>query len=446
MRYIFLAACAVMVLKLLTRKTDFYSVGAICHMIYNFHCARGVVFVSSHEVRGAYYYYATIEPRAYMVILAQMLLLFVAMCMKDKLAKRPNLRPLVIDKMSNRVRFTLFCVACLIAWIIMLVNIGRIGVSTLLLDKSKIWGKVSGLYITSNWLGMAVFAYGFKEKHYLLAALGTAPVLLHFFIGSRAYFVALSIVAFLIMTRRISNKRAFFRRLFLLLAAVAGFIFVLSYKRMLVFIKMGEFSNAFAVLKNPETYAYILRLGEPRIVLANLNYIIEHNVRLGATDWFDRIISILPFLNNLIRQNEYTPVSAILRTSMNASYGLASNIWGEFYALGSYPLIAVMYLLWLRMLRWGDALVARKDWTSAFWLPLVAYLSFYIHRLDFVKAVGNAKMVLMAIILCLISLIMMTGNLYVSFSRAPRRRPHGGWGRNAPLQPGEQGAGPEQNR
>ncbi len=59
----------------------------------------------------------------------------------------------------------------------------------------------------------------------------------------------------------------------------------------------------------------------------------------------DRIISVVPFLNGLIRPDEYREESTILREDLSLTYGLASKIWGEFYALGLYVLMFTMYLL-----------------------------------------------------------------------------------------------------
>ena len=421
MNYVFIAACVLMIAKLVRRRLDFYSIGAICHMIYNFHCVYGVVFISSHEVRNTYYYHSEIDLRVYLIVLVQMLLLYIAMSLNDQKPEPIQRQAFLVDKLSDRAKYISFVLACAMAWIIMLYNVMKIGVSNLTSDKSYIWTQVSGLYITGNWLGMAVFTYGLKEKKHVLALLGMAPVLLHFFFGSRAYFAALGIVVLLIYSDHLHLNSAVLKRIWILLVGIFGFIFIFVYKRVYLLFKSGDFSSVVKTLTDPETYAYISRLGEPRIVLSNLNYIIEHNIKLNFGDLIDRIISIVPFLNNFIRQGQYRAVSSILRLNLNSSYGIASNIWGEYYALGSYPLVLLMFLLWLRMLKWGNSIFCRRDWSAMFYLPIISYLSFYIHRLDFVKIVGNIKMDVMAMILFVAASVLVTRNTVIVVRRQIKR-------------------------
>ena len=418
MNYVFIAACIIMIIKVARRKLDFYSVGAICHILYNFHCAYGIVFISSHEVRNSYYYISEIDIRVYVIVLLQMAILFAAMVLHDRNAMKWK-SPLIVDNYSDRTKDRIFTIACGIAWLIMLYNIMRIGVSNLNAEKSYIWAQISGLYVTSNWLGMAVFTYGLKNKKYILAILGAGPVLLHFFFGSRAYFAVLCIIILLLKSEKIKNS--LHKNLKVYILGIFAVVFILAYKRMYTAIKAGNIIGAFQVLTDPDTYAYVLRLGEPRIVLANLNYIITNNVRLGGGDLLDRIISIVPYLNNVIRPGQYTAVSTILREDLSSTYGLASNIWGEFYALGSYFLLFFMFLLWIKMLDWGNKLIARKDWSANFYMPLVSYLAFYIHRLDFIKAIGNAKMVVMAMILFILAAIFVTKNSKITLQLRGKR-------------------------
>jgi len=414
MNYVFIAACILMIIKVGRRKLDFYSVGAICHILYNFHCVYGIVFISSHEVRNSYYYYSPIDTRVYIIVLVQMAIIYAAMMINDKKSKKLT-PPFIVDNYADKTKERIYIIACGIAWIIMIYNIMRIGVSNLNAEKSYIWSQVSSLYVTSNWLGMAVFTYALKNKKYLLALFGAGPVLLHFFFGSRAYFAVLCIIVILVKSERIKNS--FHKNFKIYILGAITLVFILAYKKMYTAIKAGNFFEAIQVLIDPDTYAYVLRLGEPRIVLANLNYIVTNNVKLGLGDLLDRIISIVPYLNNVIRPGKYVAVSTILRNDLSSTYGLASNIWGEFYALGSYFLLFVMFFLWIRMLGWGNKLITRRDWSSDFYMPLVAYFGFYIHRLDFVKAVGNAKMVVMAMILFLLAAIFVTRNFKIKLQR-----------------------------
>lgn len=417
MSYVFIAFCIVLIIKVLRRPLDFYSIGAICLMIYNVYCSSGIVFISSHEVRNTFYYYSALDFRTYIIVLTQMVILYVTMVLNDKRKDSIVIHDsLIIDDLSEGTKHNTFVIACSIAWAIMIYNIVfKIGISNLFAQKSYIWSQTSGLYVTSNWLGMAVFTYAIRRKEYILALFCAAPVLLHFFFGSRAYFVTIGIIVLLFNGKNIHFNKALFKRIGIIALTVFGSFFVFIYRRVYELIKVGDFSSAFRLFLDPESYSYALRLGEPRIVLANLNYIIQNRIKLGFGDLIDRIIAIIPFANNAFRSGKYTAMSTILRTDMDSSYGLASNFWGESYALGSYVLVVIMFLLWVRLLKWGNELIRRDDWTAAFCTPLVGYLSFYIHRLDFVKAIGNAKMVLMAMILFYLACVLVTRKKTIRF-------------------------------
>lgn len=418
MKYIFIVLSVIELIYVFCRELDFLSVGAISHFIYNYYCALGTVYISSHEKSGAYYYYTDISNAVYIIVILQIIILLAAMVLYDSQKRRRVQKPAFIaDHFSEKTRTMIFNMSCTIALAITVYNIIRIGPSNLNADKSYIWERVSGLYIVGIWLGFAAFAYGIKNKKYILALLGAVPILLHFFFGSRAYFAAACIVVVVYFGKRM--KQSIGSHLKIYAGAGVMAIFVLAYKKVYALLRQGDFLGAINVLFLPETYAYVFRLGEPRIVLANLNYIVDNHIKLGIGDIWDRVISIVPFLNDIFAPN-YQSMSSILRLSMNSSYGLASNIWGEFWAMGSYPLLFIMFIAWICFLMWGNALISRNDWTAYFSLPIVAYLSFYIHRLDFVKAIGNFKMCLMAALIFLAVSIFATHNTKIYLNQRVR--------------------------
>ena len=417
MQYVFIVFAIIEILYVFKRGLDFLSIGAIGHLIYNYYCAIGTVFIASHESVNVNYYAADIKTGTYVLVILQIVIMIVAMFLYDnkinsKKQKKQKVS-LVVDVFSDKDRTVLFTLSCAVSILITIYNIIRIGPSNLNADKSYIWEQVGGLYIVGIWLGFASFAYGIRNKKYTLVIGGGIPFLLHFFFGSRAYFAAGVIIILVYYGEKIKNSLITHFKLY----AGAGImaIFVIAYKKMYLLFRQGDFMGAINVLFLPETYEYVFKLGEPRIVLANLNYIIDNNIKLDFGDIVDRIISIIPFLNDFL-SSEYQAMSSILRISMNASYGLANNIWGEFWAMGSYPLALIMFIIWIRLLMWGNTLISRTDWTAYFWLPIVSYFSFYIHRLDLVKALSNAKMCLMAILMFWIISVLATQDTKIHIS------------------------------
>lgn len=401
MKYVFICMSILMLLVMVRRRRiDFFCIAAVFFVIYNFHCIYGVVFVSSHEHAGAMYYYSEILPQVYLIIIGQMVFLTVYTLINDNKERYVSendisCAPFLTDVYDEETKYRIFKYLCVIAWAIMLYNVFfKIGLSNISANKSVIWQRIGLLYTASNWMGMAAFSYGIKNKKIVFSILSAAPVLLHFFIGSRAYMVVLILI--IVINYSHSIGQSIIKHWKIVVSGSLAGIFVLAYKKMYELIKVGDFAGAFSVLLDPETYAFISRLGEPRIILANLNYIIGNSIHLGFGDIWERMLYVIPFANNIFGSN-YTAVSTILRESMSSSYGLGSNIWGEYYAMGSYFLIIVMFFVWLKMLSWGNNCLKRSDYSSYFIIPPLLYTAFYVHRQDFVKMAGYYKAALFAL-------------------------------------------------
>lgn len=406
LKYLFMCACLLMVIILvIRRRIDFFCVAAIFLMIYNFHCVYGEIFISSHEQVGVSYYYSKILPQVYFIVIGQMAFLAFYMLLndykeKEELKNNVKYKSFIVDSFDEETKYIIFKYLCAITWAIMLYNIFfKITLSYITADKSLVWKRIGGSYTLANWMGMATFAYGIKNKKYVLSLLSSAPVILHFFIGSRAYMTVLILI--IIMNYSQSIGRSMIKHWKIILLGTGAGIFILVYKKIYELIKIKEFAAALDVLLDPETYSFAARLGEPRIILADLNYIIDKNIHLGMGAIWDRIIEIIPFASSIFTSN-YTAVSSLLKEGMSASYGLGSNIWGEFYAIGSYFGIFLMFFLWLKLLSWGNKCLRRNDYSSYFIIPAIVYIAFYIHRQDFVKVVGYSKGALCAFVIYII--------------------------------------------
>lgn len=428
LKHLFLYACLLMIIILvIRRKIDFFCVAAIFLMIYNFHCMYGEVFISSHEHAGTSYYYSKILPQVYFIVIAQMVLLAIYMLLNDYKEKRDTRNNIqyesfIVDTFDEETRYKLFKYICIIAWAILLYNIFfKITLSYITADKSVVWKRVGASYTLCNWMGMAAFTYGIKNKKCMLALLSSAPVVLHFFIGSRAYMTALILIVIMNYSQDIG--RSMIKHWKIILMGTGAGIFILVYKKIYELIKVGKFAAAVDVLLDPETYSFAARLGEPRIILADLNYIIDKDIHLGIGAIWDRVIEIIPFASSIFSSN-YTSVSSILKDSMSASYGLGSNIWGEYYAIGSYLGIFIMFMIWLKMLSWGNKCLQRTDYSSYFIIPVMAYLAFYIHRQDFVKIVGYSKGALCAFLVYIILGMIVSNQGMKIYCRIRRTNTH----------------------
>ena len=78
MNIVFILLSVLMLLYMVGRKIDFYSIATVCTIIYNYYCALGVVFIASHEKAGAYYYYSDTPPQVSFIVIAELLPLVTA--------------------------------------------------------------------------------------------------------------------------------------------------------------------------------------------------------------------------------------------------------------------------------------------------------------------------------------------------------------------------------
>ncbi len=379
----------------LARRFDMFSVALICLLIYNIYCATEAVHIYSRGVVATRIYDAAISPQVYAIVIVQVVVLLVVAHWYDH-GIRKHRQPSE-SKFDDATMFRAFLVLGVLGFVIMAVNVGRIGLAGLTAEKAEVWEQTGALYVTGLWMSMAVFAYAMKSKHYGLLALALPPVLIHLFIGSRAYIAVVCIVALLSLSTR--GTFSIKRNVGVFVLGFFALCVVMVYKKIYLDVKAGDFAAIAATLADPDTYLWIFRWGEPRIVLADLNLIVGRGLTLSLNAIVARIVSIVPFLNDIIVDpNTNLYMSRIVRETLNANYGVASNFWGECYAIGSYPVIAMVYAFWVWLVWKGNELLYSDAWYAPFFVPLISYLAFYIHRMDMVNALGNAKMLLLAMV------------------------------------------------
>ncbi len=422
MSALFAVLSGLLLVIVLMRRLDLYSVAAVCLIIYNIYCTTDYVWIASHEKAGVNYYEGYIDFRVYAIVIVQVVIMILVILWHDlsnrKYTQEPHDKSSGIGKYSKAQLDKIFWLTGVVSLAIMLSNVATIGLKGLSASKSAVWAQTNVLYITGLWLAMAVFAYAMKTKQRNYLWLSLPQILVHLFIGSRAYFAVIVIVALVCWS---SDKPFTFKRnTAIVIVAFFGMMGIMLYKQIFEEVKAGDIDAIVAILQDPETYNWIMRWGEPRIVLANFNYVVTTGLTLSPEEIIGRIVTVIPFLNDYYPISERNLLlSTVVIGDLNSSYGLASNIWGEFYCIGSYPLVALMYFLWLWLVSMGNRMITSKSWTACFALPLVSYFAFYIHRMDFVKVLGNVKMDLCAMMVWWLVACLVLG--YIAIGRPGSR-------------------------
>ncbi len=412
MGHIFVILSILMLIYISTRKIDFFSIGAICFLIYHFHLAYGIVYIASHVTVSKNLYYEEIDTSLYVIIFTQIIILFLVMLNYD--LKKKMLHSQIIHKSlsrrnrNSRAVHKTFVVFGYFAFVVFAIDILSFGFKNLSLDKSKVWDELGILYVFTMWAAMAVFTYAIRDKKYRLLFLSLPPVLIHLFIGSRAYFAALVIVLLILYGNRLKDTR--WSNIKTYIYGAIGFFFIMIYKKIYTHVKNFDWPSIVAVFYEKDTYMWVFRLGEPRIVLANYNYIISTGFKLDFSDILARLISFIPFANRLVEPTNGLLLSDVFKRDFQSTYGLASSFWAEGYAMFGFLGLFIFYLLWVLMLQKGSELIKSNSWTKYFAIPIISYFTFYIHRMDFTKVIGNIKYLLFAMVVWWIINAILTNN------------------------------------
>ncbi|MEG1256981.1 O-antigen polymerase [Clostridium sp.] len=387
------------------RKIDFLSFAAFSFIIYTMPCLAGKVWIRGYN---QYYYYSAISNQLYSIICMQLVLTLLYLMFYDfrkryllakkKLVNESNDSQEINNKYNNDKKekwiCTCFKILLIIVYASTIKNIYTIGISNLSLHKSKIIAEMSSFYTTSVIAAIVIFIYAYKNKKKYLKLFSLPIVLLNLFIGSRALITTLFVSLFVINSNRLQEKSK--GKIKYLIIGIVALFFILLYKQIYILVKLGDWHAVFDTLINYDTYIKAVTPVDSTINISIYNYIIDYKYFLEGNDVLGRLVSFIPFVNNYIDVSHSLRFSQILKNEIfHSSYGLASCIWAEVYAMFGIIGIFIFQLLWLRLLEWGNKHIYSLKTSVYFILPTIAYLSFYIHRLDYLQVFGIMKSMLM---------------------------------------------------
>ena len=193
--------------------------------------------------------------------------------------------------------------------------------------------------------------------------------------------------------------------------ALFAAIFFMLYKYIYVAVRALDFASAKSILSSSDVSFNLLESGEFITVFSNYDYIVRHNFSYPFEDVLARFVSIIPFANNFI-ETKYD-----LRLAVTAQYdfydihyGAGSNFWGESYAMGGMFFVFLITFLWLYLLDKAYMRLQKNNGSAIFIALVGTYCSFYIHRLDWVQALGCIKAVFLYYILYEVFRILMGSN------------------------------------
>ena len=386
------------------RKIDFltfYSIGVI---YYTFMCAFGNTYITGHQ---GFYYNSRISSSTYLIIYGQLILLiiFLKFCKPISCPKHQMLEISVSNARLELYRTNMiYSVIAFSSLVIMIYELViKIGLTVFFseISKGEINNRADTLMSISIWFALFAWGYAITNNKIKIAIMCLTTLLITLVLGTRAYILTAFIILLICMVEK-ENKKVYIQKSVryikqnfkygFIIGAVA--IFLVLYKSIYKLIRSLNFSKAGEVLLETLTSG-IKNIGvdiEGRNVFSILSYTIDNNIRISFNDSMARLLSIFPYVNNYFTTERPLRYSEIMKNEVfNSSYGLASNIWGELYAIGGILALYLGQLIIMVFLNRSKTFIRRKKTTDYIWIALAAYLSFYITRLDIVQVFGSLK-------------------------------------------------------
>ena len=262
------------------------------------------------------------------------------------------------------------------------------------LHKVEIQKQLPKFFGLTGWACLLCFFHFRNVRNRKMEIVSMVGILFFMVLGSRALFATALVGALISKSFDYIEKNQENNNRRIIIYGILIFLFLILYKLIYEEVRAGNLIGVIDILGNLSTWINLFDIAELRIVCANYNYIIDHEWQLPVMDVVARLSSVVPFANNYFQTVYPLRFSAILMEEIHTTYGLASNCWGEIYAMsGSIIAVLVATAVWLTVIQYlNDRVRAGR---SPFALAAVSYLSFYIHRLDWTEIIGCFKMVVL---------------------------------------------------
>lgn len=409
MIYILLAAALLLVV--MRSRLDLITVCAVCFIVYSIYCIPGIGVSGQYRPR--------LSETLYKMVYIQLFMIMVFSFCVDRIERkrRKTIHPAqgraedlcIADKRTE----TAFLLYTAIIVIFALVNILSVGLATFASGKKNVWGKTNVLYIVSLYGTYPAFAYGIHKRKKLIWIPCLLVELSIFFAGSRAFLATMIIMVLCEFGSKLWKQRR--TNAIIYVAGAGAIVFLLVYRMVDTQIMSGDISGTLQTLSNPSVWKKALEFNEPRVIIANYDYVLTKKFRLPIGDVIYRFIDFVPGLTRLIpiqlRFPEY--FSDWLVMEVNSSAGVGGTIWGESYAMMGPVGIPLFTILWLMFIKACSRHLDYPKPESYFAVSLGTYLAWYINRLDFNRVGQACKVMLFCFLIWAVIYVALAGKLCI---------------------------------
>ncbi|MCI8599782.1 MAG: hypothetical protein HFJ10_15310 [Lachnospiraceae bacterium] len=400
----------IIIIYSVNHRLDLLCVAAICYIVYSMYCIPGIGISGQYRPKLSDSLYCSVY------IQLVLLIIFIGITRYYERRKDHSLRSNVVPTINNNQEKILkisFRIYTAIIVIFAFANIIPIGISGFATGKSTVWEQTNVFYIISLYGAYPSFAYGIHKNDKLVWIPSLLIELTIFFAGSRA-FTATIIVIFLCEkgTALWKNKKGNWK---LFVLGALGIVFLLMYRMVDQYVMAGDLQGAIDTLKDPLTWLTALEFNEPRVIIANYDYVFTSGVRFPLGDIIYRIIDFIPGMTWIFSFRLSYPeyFSTWLMDEVHGSTGVGGSIWGESYAMFGYIGVILFTLLWLLMINKCNKHLDYHKKHSYFLVSLGTYLAWYINRLDFNRVAQACKVLLFCYLIWAIIFLAFGGTLEI---------------------------------
>lgn len=406
---IYLLFAVIMLIYVFKNHLDLLSIAVICFIVYSMYCIWGI--------GKSGYYRPELSSQLYYLIYMQLIIMFIFSIAYRSAEKNKLRNNSLISKqneneeiLSSKLDTSFYIYTCIIV-VFALINIASVGMSTFLLGKSSVWEKSNIFFIISLYGAFPSFAYGL---HYNKKGIWIPSLLVEltiFIAGARA-FAATLIVIFLCEKGYDlwKNKKS---NIIVFVVGGAAIVFLLVYRMVDTIVMSGDIKTVFSVLKTASTWLEALEFNEPRVIIANYDYVLTSGFHLPIGDSIYRILDFVPGLVGLLSLKTKYPeyFSDWLMKEVHGSQGVGGTIWGESYAMFGVAGIIIFMLVWLLFIKKCSKHYSFYKPFSAFLVSIGTYYAWYINRLDFNRVAQVAKITLLCFLMWAAIYLVLGGRI-----------------------------------
>lgn len=240
------------------------------------------------------------------------------------------------------------------------------------------------LFSTLNQVTLPLF---FIQRKYFMSIPPALCLAFLIFIGFRAEFAIAALCIMVTIAYR--NGIRSLMRYRNILPAVAAVLFLFGYKFLYIDIKSGRLDLAIQTILDSQFFPTIFLKSEPYITQSILNEVIARNFSIRWEDFSLSFLSILP-LSNVITSISTDQIAFNFQEQLfpNLKYGVASNIYANFYAaLGYFGILCYILAQNSALIAISRAMRPPNGFRKLALALVGAFLAFYIHRNDIANSI-----------------------------------------------------------